>query len=102
MYKNLYPDGFEWDDVKNRANRAKHRIDFETASLVFEGPTLTSPDDRETYGEARFLTIGQAGGAVVLVVWTPRRRKVRIISARKASRHERQVYEEVIAKAQQG
>lgn len=44
---------FEWDDLKNRANVAKHGISFETASGIFEGPFITAQDTRGAYGEAR-------------------------------------------------
>ena len=89
------PPEFEWDDEKNRANRAKHGISFEEARTIFEGPVFTAPDDREDYGEERFISVGAlAGLVVVLVVHTDREGRIRLISARKANRNERQAYYE--------
>jgi uncharacterized DUF497 family protein len=49
---------FTWDETKRRANIRKHGIDFADAPKIFEGLTFTAEDDRETYGERRFLTLG--------------------------------------------
>lgn len=49
---------FEWDDAKNRANKAKHDLTFEEAKLIFDGPVLSRPDERRDYGELRTLSIG--------------------------------------------
>jgi uncharacterized DUF497 family protein len=84
---------FEWDPGKARANRAKHRVDFEVAKDVFRDPArLISLDDgRED--EERWRTIGLAGGKVLFVVYTERDGDViRIISAREASKREEQAY----------
>ena len=90
---------FIWDDVKNRANGAKHRVSFEIATLVFADPLHISVLDRIENGEERWRTLGMAGGVVVLLVahtFTEEggEEVVRIISARKATRKERQRYEE--------
>jgi uncharacterized protein len=88
---------FEWDEAKNRANIAKHGISFQTAIGIFDGPVLTDIDDREDYGEDREISLGMIGATVVLaVVHTDRFGKVRIISARPATRPERYRYEEEI------
>ena len=109
------PPRFEWDEEKDRANRAKHGIGFEEASTVFDGPVFTAPDEHEDYGEERFISVGCLGSLivvvvvhterfisvgclgsliVVVVVHTDREGRVRLISARKASRKERQAYYE--------
>ena len=89
----------EWDEKKNRANHAKHGVSFETAALVFDDPLHLSRRDREEGGEERWRTIGCVAEIVVLVVAHTYREEggdevIRIISARKASRSERRIYEE--------
>jgi uncharacterized DUF497 family protein len=84
---------FEWDPEKSRLNLQKHNISFEEAKLIFLGPVYTAKDDRKDYGEKRFISIGILSGVVVLVVaHTDRSGKVRIISARKANKIEREYY----------
>ena len=78
------PSQFEWDEEKDRANRAKHSIDFEEAKVIFDGPVLTAADEREDYGEERFISTGQLGTLVVVVVHTSRSGRIRLISARMA------------------
>ena len=62
------------------------------ADEVFAGATLTVEDDRQDYGEDRFITIGFLGATMVVLVWTPRDRAHRIISMRKANERERTLY----------
>jgi uncharacterized protein len=85
-----------WDEGKDRANQRKHGLDFATARLVFEDPlALSRLDDHAD--EERWQTVGQIGGVTVFVVHTApdeKRGVGRIISARKATRHERTAYEE--------
>ena len=88
------PSQFEWDEEKDRANRAKHSIGFEEAKVIFDGPVLTAADEREDYGEERFISTGQLGTLVVVVVQTSRSGRIRLISARMANRKERQTYYE--------
>lgn len=90
---------FEWDERKNRANKAKHKISFETAVLVFDDPCAISIPERVVDDEERWQTVGMAGGvAILLVAHTEQEEggelKVRIISARKATPRERKIYEE--------
>ena len=90
---------FEWDERKNRANRAKHKVSFETATLVFDDPRAISLLERVVDGEERWHTLGRAGGVVILLVahteWEEGgEARIRIISARKATRGERKMYEE--------
>ncbi len=92
---------FEWDERKNIRNRAKHRVSFETATLVFEDPRVVSILDRIEGNEERWHSIGMAGGVLLLlVVHTYRGAEndelARIISARKATPRERTIYEEAI------
>ena len=62
------------------------------ADEVFSGATLTVEDDRQDYGEDRFMTIGFLDATMVVLVWTPRDRAHRIISMRKANERERTLY----------
>jgi hypothetical protein len=82
---------FEWDEAKNLANIRNHRIDFEDVLEMFDRPMLIEPDERFDYGEDRWIGIGFLKNGVAVVVWTERQDSViRIISARKANRYERQ------------
>ena len=85
---------FEWDEAKAGTNRAKHGVDFAWAVLVFADPyRVTFDDNRCDYGEPRQNTIGAVGGAIILcVTHTNRHGALRLISARRASRHERKFY----------
>lgn len=88
------PPRFERNEEKYRLNRSKHGIGFEEASTVIDGPVLFALDDRENYGEERFIGNGQIGEAVVVVAYTIRRERIRLISARKASGREMREYYE--------
>ena len=90
---------FDWDEEKNRTNRAKHKVSFEAATLVFEDPHAVGVPDRVEEGEERWQTVGMAAGIVLLFVAHTYRVEggeeyIRIISARKATPRERKVYEE--------
>ena len=90
---------FIWDEEKNRRNLAKHKISFETARLVFEDPFALSRMERIVDGEERRQTIGLIGAVVVVLVAHTYYEEldepaIRIISARKATSHERKQYEE--------
>jgi len=89
---------FTWDAAKNTLNLRKRGFDFAFATLIFDGPALVREDRRWDYGERRFIAIGVADGLHLTVVFTDRVRADgelvrRIISARRSSRQERQVYE---------
>ncbi len=89
---------FEWDEAKNEANIRNHKIDFADVSPVFDGPMLLELDERESYGEDRWIGIGLLSDIPVVVVFTERQGDtIRIISARKADRHERRKFKEAIA-----
>ena len=89
-----------WDEKKNRANFKKHGVTFEAAQLVFEDPLHVSRQERVEDGELRWQTLGMVSGVVlVLVAHTLCQTRaddehIRIISARRATKTERKVYEE--------
>ena len=83
---------FEWDSAKRISNLGKHGVDFADASKVFEGAFVTVEDNRFDYGKRRFITFGLLNERVVAVVHTEREDRIRIISARKATKHERSNY----------
>ena len=84
---------FEWDAGKARANERKHAVSFDEAAAIFRGFVIERPDKRQDYGEARFIALGvDSNGVVLNVVYTLRGERIRIISAWKASRHEREEY----------
>jgi uncharacterized protein len=83
---------FEWDERKNVSNTAKHGLSFEEAVEIFDGRLLSKLDDRQSYGEQRFKALGTIRGEVYHVVYTERGSRIRIISARRASREERRAY----------
>ena len=85
-----------WDEAKDHANVAKHGIDFETAKRIFEGPMLVRADRRRDYGEERYIGIGRVEAAAIVVACTARGGRLCLISARPASRKERQAYRERI------
>lgn len=86
---------FEWDPDKATENLAKHGVDFAEASTVFGDPLeVTIPDPDHSEGEARFLSLGLSSGQRLLVVaYTEREGKIRIIHAREAAPKERRSYE---------
>jgi len=94
---------FEWDVDKDRENQAKHGISFEEATHIFDGLVLTKIDDREAYGEVREITMGMLSpNAVLVVVHTERGENIRLISARKANRRERQIFYDYLATTFEG
>lgn len=86
---------FEWDEEKAEINLEKHKIGFEEAKTIFGDPfsiTIDDPDHSEL--EQRFIDIGKSiDGKLLIVVYTERRNKIRIISCRKATPAERRKYE---------
>lgn len=79
---------FEWDEAKRRSNFHKHAIDFVGIEKVFEGATVTVIDDRFDYAERRFVTFGLLDGRVVAIAHTETEEVIRIISVRRATKHE--------------
>ena|SRR5882672_6204368 len=82
-------DGFEWDPNKEKENIRKHKLDFTTASQVWESFVLEQNDDRRDYGEPRLQALGEVEGRLMVVVFTWRGTTRRIISARKANPREK-------------
>ncbi len=85
---------FEWDENKNRSNKVKHGIDFESAITIFDDPLMLSRVDKD----GRWQTIGYSEGSILLLFVAHTYHEadeivVRIISARRASKHEREQYE---------
>jgi hypothetical protein len=88
---------FEWDEEKNEENIRKHGIDFADAHEIFDGPMLVDLDAREDYGEDRWIGIGFLKNRAVVIVFTEREDEtIRIISVRKARKHECTRFEETI------
>lgn len=84
---------YTWTPEKNRRNVRRHKIAFEDAQRIFEGPTVEKVDDRFEYGERRVYAIGLVNGLEVTVIYTDRDDDERhIISAWRAEPHERRAY----------
>lgn len=86
---------FEWDPVKAQSNSDKHGVSFTEAMTVFGDPLeMTIPDPDHAEGETRFLSLGQSERSRLLVVsYTEREGRIRLISAREAEPRERKAYE---------
>jgi uncharacterized DUF497 family protein len=82
---------FEWDESKNRRNQKKHGISFEDARFVFADPRKVVLPDLFHTEEERSLAIGMVN-KILFVVFTERKEKIRIISARKATNAEKEIY----------
>ena len=82
----------EFDTAKRTATLEARGLDMARADEVLAGPTLTVEDDRQDYGEDRFITIGFLEATMVVLVWTPRDGAHRVISMRKANERERTIY----------
>ena len=83
---------YEWDEQKRLSNASKHDIDFGDAVVIFAGDTVLMEDDRFDYGERRFVSLGLLQGRVIVVVHVEQGGMTRIISARKATKHEQTIY----------
>jgi uncharacterized DUF497 family protein len=91
---------FEWNDLKNKSNLSKHGVSFEEAAVAFADPLgLDGPDVLHSHTEIRNIRIADPGdGTLLTIIYTIRietngTQKIRIISARKASRKERLAYQ---------
>ncbi len=87
---------FEWNPNKAALNFEKHGISFQEAATTFKDPlSVTFPDPDHSIGESRYIIIGISRfGQILVVAHTDREDKIRIITARKATRQERKFYEE--------
>ena len=83
---------FTWSEHKRAANLRTHGLDFVDAARVFEGTTYTFEDDRYSYGEQRFVTLGLLAGVPVSIVHTESDYEIRVISFRKATNREAKIY----------
>jgi uncharacterized DUF497 family protein len=83
---------FEWDEKKRLINIKKHGIDFVDVPAMFENEIVTVIDDRYDYGETRYQTLGLLTSRVIMVVHTESETVIRLISARKANKHEEKFY----------
>lgn len=87
---------YEWDEQKAQSNFHKHGVSFDEAETVFDDPlAITIPDPDHSGAELRFVDVGQSDkGRVLVVTYTARGKKTRLINARLATRTERIKYEE--------
>ena len=91
---------FSWDDAKDASNQRKHGVSFAVAQLVFDDSLHISRQDRIENGEQRWQTIGMVDGVVLLLVAHTRHEAesgeehIRIVSARRATKLERKIYEQ--------
>ena len=84
---------FEWDDSKAAENVRNHGVSFAQAALAFRDPSAVEWIDlREAYGEERIILLGTARNQILSVVYTERAERIRIISARRATRNEQEYY----------
>lgn len=82
---------FEWDENKRQANLKKHGIDFLDAIEIFSDVDRIELETTRN-GEKRYQTIGIIDDVTILLVYTYRNKKIRVISARIASKNEREMY----------
>lgn len=86
-------DTFEWDDDKAAENLRAHRVSFEEATLAIGDPfAIEWLDTREAYGEERVVLVGINQSQLLTVVYTEWEERLRIISARNATKHEQDNY----------
>lgn len=91
----MIDEEFEWDDDKATSNFEKHGIGFEDARAVFRDPFAVELfDDREDHGEERYILIGLSVSGILVVIYTERNERNRIISVRKAEPNEQRYYHE--------
>ena len=91
----MKPD-FEWNPLKSERNVQKHGVTFVEASSVFDDPVfITLLDDEHSDDEERFITIGlSTSNRLIMVAHTERENRIRVISARKATKNEEKFYQE--------
>jgi len=87
--------GFEWDDGNFDKNWSKHKVTpYECEQVFFNQPIVVAPDPAHSAAESRFYVLGKTdAGRLLFVVFSVRRRKIRVISARDMTAKEREVYE---------
>jgi len=87
-----------WDEAKRHANIAKHGYDFAGVEAVLDAPVVSWEDEREAYGEQRLCLLGWLRGQLVHLTYVDDGEHIRIISLRKAERHEVRYYEKNLAR----
>ena len=92
---------FEWDPAKAIENASKHGVEFTEAMTVLGDPLeVVIPDPDHSIGERRFLSVGLSNaGRLLVVAYTERQQRIRLISAREATARERKTYESSIPKS---
>ena len=89
----MFSGEFEWSAAKARSNLARHKVSFEAARLVFDDVfALERLDVGGQPAEARYVITGMANGVILTIVYMERNDRIRIISARKATKHEQHEY----------
>lgn len=84
---------FEWDEDKAAANWQKHGVSFQQAIAAFRDPFgVEIIDERMDYGEERINLLGMCNGVILHVTYTERGDRIRLISARRAEKHEKKDY----------
>ena len=84
---------YDWDDEKNKANIAKHGIDFNLAEKFDWLSAIEIQDNRKDYGEERWIALGLIENRLYVLIYVHRQSCIRIISLRKANKREREFYE---------
>jgi hypothetical protein len=84
---------FEWDEAKAEVNFHKHGVTFEQAAYAFQDSFAVEwIDERVAFEEERVILLGMSRGQILTIVYTDREERIRIISARRATKHEKNVY----------
>ncbi|MBU2515575.1 BrnT family toxin [bacterium] len=89
---------FEWDECKNKENIKNHGIDFNDAIEIFSAPRFEHLNTRFDYDEPRYITIGFCNNRIILVAYSERNDKIRLISARKANAKEKKSFQNRLGK----
>jgi len=86
-----------WDEAKRKANIAKHGDDFVGVETILDSPVVSWVDSRDAYGEQRMCMVGWLQGQLVHLTYVDNGEHIRVISLRKAERHEVRFYEKTLA-----
>jgi uncharacterized DUF497 family protein len=88
---------FEWDSAKASANAAKHGVQFEDVRRFQWQTAFTAQDNRQTYGEVRWVSVGLIEDRLHKITYMFRDNRVRVISAHKANRRDQRKYHDARA-----
>ena len=83
---------FEWEYDHRTKNLAAHGVDFVRAARMFDNPILEREEAGKFFGEKRYITVGYSGGMYLVVTWTPRGKRRKILSAWRADRDDEAIY----------